>query len=74
MTRSARVTKDAATARPSNTLCCNTVKLQGVPNAARYRPVVERRAGHQGNVLGYGKNASDATMDNLQPIPTGARA
>jgi type IV secretory pathway component VirB8 len=26
---------------------------------------------HRVNDLGYGKNAKDATMDNLQPIPTG---
>ena len=47
---------------------CDTVKLRGVPKADATKQVPKGACG-RGNDLGYGKNASDATMDNPQPSP-----
>ena len=47
----------------------NTVKLREHPKASCNRGPPKGRVQHQGNDLGDGKIAEDATMDNPQPSP-----
>ena len=49
---------------------CDTVKLREPPKASATAAPRKDGRQHQGNDLGDGKSAEDATMDDPQPSPT----
>ena len=74
MTQIERVVKGARDATPSSALRrCDTIKLREGPKA-----LTTARAPKGGRctgltALGMVRTLRDATMDNLQPIPTGSK-